>query len=78
MSSWSLTKLAERRARKETERCKRFSYDELVKRDKLNLDIFWLKGASQEDPDSLPPPDGIAESLEAALAGFRAVAARLS
>jgi type I restriction enzyme M protein len=43
----------------------------LVKRDKLNLDIFWLKDASLEDPDTLPPPDEIAaeiiENLEAAL-----------
>src|SRR6185312_184190 len=61
---------------------KRDHLDEFVKRDKLNLDIFWLKDASQEDPDSLPPPDEIAaeiaESLEAALARFRAVAARLA
>src|SRR5216683_2140111 len=78
----SLAKLSERHARKETERFMRFGYDELVKRDKLNLDIFWLKDASQEDPDSLPPPDEIAaeiaESLEAALAHFRSVAARLT
>lgn len=31
------------RARQETERFRRFSYDELARRDKLNLDIFWLK-----------------------------------
>ena len=63
-------------ARKESERFKRFAYDDLIKRDKLNLNIFWLKDASQEDPDSLPPPAEIAaeiaESLEAALARFRA------
>jgi len=29
--------------RKESERFKRFSYEELTARDKLNLDIFWLK-----------------------------------
>ena len=48
----------------------------------LNLDIFWLKDASLEDPDSLPPPAEIAaeiaESLEAALDRFRAVAAQLA
>jgi len=74
-------RLAERRVRKENERFRRFSYDELIKRDKLNLDIFWLKDASLEGPDSLPPPDEIAaeivESLEAALERFRSVAARL-
>jgi type I restriction enzyme M protein len=78
----AVAKLSERHARKEAERFKCFAYDDLIKRDKLNLDIFWLKDASQEDPDSLPPPDEIAaeiaESLEAALARFRAVAARLT
>ncbi|WP_435641121.1 N-6 DNA methylase [Micavibrio aeruginosavorus] len=67
--------------RKETERFKCFSYDELVKRDKLNLDIFWLKDESLEDIDSLPAPDVIAaeivENLEAALEQFRAVAEEL-
>lgn len=69
------------RKRKETERFKCFSYDELVKRDKLNLDIFWLKDGSLEDIDSLPAPDVIAaeivENLEAALEQFRAVAEEL-
>jgi type I restriction enzyme M protein len=32
-----------RSKRKETDRFKRFGVDELLKRDKLNLDIFWLK-----------------------------------
>ncbi len=67
--------------RKETERFKCFIYDELVKRDKLNLDIFWLKDESLEDIDSLPAPDVIAaeivENLEAALEQFRAVAEEL-
>ena len=67
--------------RKETERFKCFTYDELVKRDKLNLDIFWLKDESLEDIDSLPAPDVIAaeivENLEAALEQFRAVAEEL-
>lgn len=63
--------------RKETERFRRFSYDELIHRDKLNLDIFWLKDDSLEDIDSLPPPDVIAaeivENLEAALEQFQSV-----
>ena len=32
-----------RHERKESERFKSFTYEELIKRDKLNLDIFWLK-----------------------------------
>ena len=50
-------------------------------RDKLDLDIFWLKDDALDDPDLLPPPDEVAaevvESLEAALASFRSVAAKL-
>lgn len=67
--------------RKETERFRRFSYDELTQRDKLNLDIFWLKDDSLDDIDSLPAPGIIAneilENLEAALEQFRSVAEEL-
>jgi len=67
--------------RKETERFRRFTYDELAKRDKLNLDIFWLKDDSLEDIDSLPEPDvlsaEIVENLETALEQFRSVSQEL-
>jgi type I restriction enzyme M protein len=70
------------RERKETDRFKRFSYEELIKRDKLNMDLFWLKDDSLEDIDSLPNPDVIAadivENLEAALEQFRSVADELT
>lgn len=69
------------RDRLETERFHRFTYEELVTRDKLNLDITWLKDDSLEDIDSLPEPDVIAaeivENLEAALEQFRSVAEEL-
>ena len=68
----------DRRARAETERFRRFGYDELVARDKASLDITWLRDESLEDTENLPPPDVIAqeivEDLEAALAEFSAVA----
>lgn len=68
--------------RRETERFRRFSYEELAQRDKLNLDIFWLKDDSLEDIDSLPEPDVLAaeivENLEAALEQFRSVIAELA
>ena len=71
----------ERGKRREIERFHRFAYAELAKRDKLNLDITWLKDASATDPDSLPPPAEVAaeivESLELALEKFRGVAAKL-
>ena len=49
--------------REETERFRRFTYDELVKRDKANLDIFWLRDESMEDTSNLPTPDIIAEEI---------------
>ncbi len=68
--------------RQETERFRRFTYEELAQRDKLNLDIFWLKDDSLEDIDSLPAPDVLAteivENLEAALEQFRSVSAELA
>lgn len=70
-----------RAARHETERFRCFPYEQLVARDKLNLDLFWLKDDSLEDIDSLPSPDVIAaeivENLEAALEQFRSVAEEL-
>ena len=69
-------------ARQETERFRRFAYEELIQRDKLNLDLFWLKDDSLEDIDSLPEPDVLAaeivENLEAALAQFRSVSLELA
>ncbi|MEV6986541.1 hypothetical protein AB0M95_35530 [Sphaerisporangium sp. NPDC051017] len=54
---------------------------ELVARDKVNLDITWLKDRSLEDADSLLPPEVIAreivEDLQAALAEFAAIAEAL-
>lgn len=67
--------------RTESERFRRFNAATLLSRDKLNLDIFWLKDDALDDPDLLPPPDEVAaeviESLEAALERFRAVAVAL-
>src|SRR5215207_1134319 len=73
--------LANRRERSETERFKRFTYDELMRRDKANLDIFWLRDKSLEGSEDLQPPDviaaEIAENLEAALEQFAAIHAEL-
>ncbi|MEZ5324260.1 MAG: class I SAM-dependent DNA methyltransferase [Verrucomicrobiales bacterium] len=56
---------------------KKFTYEEIVARDKANLDILWLKDESLEDSENLPAPALLAaeivESLEAALSEFRAV-----
>jgi type I restriction enzyme M protein len=70
-----------RDSRVESERFRSFTYDELVARDKANLDITWLRDESLEDLDNLPAPEVIAreivEDLTAALAEFEAVAAAL-
>ena len=67
-----------RHQRKETERFKAFSYDALIKRDKVNLDIFWLKDEALEESANLPPPDIIAQEisddLQAALEQFATIA----
>jgi type I restriction enzyme M protein len=52
-----------RHQRKETERFKCFTYEEILKRDKTNLDIFWLKDESLEDLDKLPAPHVLAEEM---------------
>jgi len=70
-------KPGERNKRKETEQFKKFSYDELIARDKTNLDIFWLKDDSLEDAADLPAPDVLAneiiDELEVAISEMRAV-----
>jgi type I restriction enzyme M protein len=63
--------------RKETERFKKFKFDEIIARDKINLDIFWLKDDSLGDMDNLPDPDVLAleivENIEAGLASFKEI-----
>ncbi|PPH81687.1 class I SAM-dependent DNA methyltransferase [Rathayibacter sp. AY1D5] len=62
-------------------RWKSFTYEELIARDKVNLDVTWLRDDSLDDLDSLPAPEVIAreivEDLAAALAEFEAVAMAL-
>ena len=56
-------------------RWRKYTYEEVIQRDKTNLDIFWLKDQSLTDLDNLPDPDVLAEEIiehvESALAGFR-------
>lgn len=65
----------------ETERFRRFAYDDLIARDKVSLDLFWLRDESLEDAANLPEPHILAaeivDDLEAALAEFSEVAASL-
>ena len=63
-------------------RFRKFTYEEILARDKTSLDIFWLKDKSLTDLDNLPEPDIIAaeiiENLEAGLSGFREIMTALS
>lgn len=51
-----------------------YTYDELLARDKVSLDIFWIRDESLEDTANLPPPEILAaeivEDLQAALEQF--------
>ena len=71
-----------RHQRTESERFKAFTYEELAKRDKVNLDIFWLKDDALEESANLPAPEIIAQEitddLEAALEQFAAIAEDLN
>jgi type I restriction enzyme M protein len=52
-----------------------------MSRDKVNLDIFWLRDESLEDSANLPEPDTLAaeiiEDLKAALEQFEGMAGEL-
>lgn len=66
-----------RHGRKESERFKPFTYEQLLQRDKASLDIFWLLDESLEDTANLPPPHIIAreitENLQSALEQFSSI-----
>ena len=71
----------DRSKRVETERFKAYTYEELVARDKANLDITWLRDPSLDDAANLPAPEVLAaeivEDLQAALEEFAAIAETL-
>ena len=65
----------------EAGRWRAFEYGELTKRDKLNLDLLWLRDRSLENSESLPEPEVLAaeivEDLHTALEAFQAIAEEL-
>src|SRR5699024_7759727 len=65
----------ERATRDETERFKAVNFEELLARDKVNLDITWIRDSVLDGADSLVPPEVIAakivEDLQAAPRRFR-------
>lgn len=70
-----------REKREPGERFRAFPLDELLARDKVNLDLTWLRDPGLDGADDLLPPEVIAqeivEDLQAALAEFTAVAEAL-
>jgi type I restriction enzyme M protein len=58
-------------------RWRMYTYDELMARDKVNMDIFWLRDESLEETANLPDPDVLAaeivEDLQAALEQFESI-----
>lgn len=62
-------------------RFRRFGIDEIMKRDKISLDIFWIKDKTLADLDNLPSAeqlaDDIIENLQSALESFRELRGKL-
>jgi type I restriction enzyme M protein len=56
-------------------RWRKFSYEEIIERDKTSLDITWIKDKSLSDLDNLPDPDELAEdiieNLQSSIEAFR-------
>ena len=84
-----LYKTGNRAKRKETYseknpegRWRKFTYDEIIARDKTSLDITWLKDKSLADLDNLPDPDVLAleimENLEVGLENFKTIITSLN
>ena len=63
--------------RKETDRCKKYTYEQIIAHYKTSLDIFWLKDDSLGDLGNLPEPDvlpvEIVENIESALLSVKEV-----
>jgi len=62
-------------------RWRKYTYQDIINRDKTSLDITWIKDKSLADLDNLPNPDELAEdiveNLESALDSFREIIVQL-
>jgi type I restriction enzyme M protein len=63
-------------------RWRKFTYGEIIERDKTSLDITWIKDKSLTDLDNLPDPDVLAneiiENLEAGIESFKEIMGSLN
>ena len=62
-------------------RWRKYSYDDIIARDKTSLDIFWIKDKSLTDLDNLPDPDILAneiiDNIKSSLDCFESINAKL-
>ncbi|TGV03344.1 type I restriction-modification system subunit M [Flavivirga rizhaonensis] len=62
-------------------RWKKYSYNEILARDKTSLDVSWLRNENMIDLENLPEPNVLAqeiiENIEGALESFKAVALKI-
>jgi type I restriction enzyme M protein len=62
---------------KSTSIWRKFTYGDIIARDKTSLDIFRIRDESQADLDNLPDPDVLAEeiieNLEAGVESFKQI-----
>ncbi|MEV6064321.1 type I restriction-modification system subunit M [Nocardia asteroides] len=72
---------ADRAAWTASDRARCFTYEELLARDKVNLDLTWLTDPADDEADAALPPSVIAQEImddmQAALSEFASVAAAL-
>lgn len=71
-----------KRGRRESDRFKKLTYSEVMKRDKANLDIFWLQDDSLIHKDNLAKPEVLAaaiiKDLQDAMTAFSEVEREIS
>ena len=78
---YNLDNLAKRKEtwseEKDEGRWRKYSYEDIIARDKTSLDIFWIKDKSLTDLDNLPDPDILAneiiENIESGLSCFKEI-----
>lgn len=63
-------------------RWRKYTYDEIIARDKTSLDIFWIKDESLVDLENLPDPDVLAQeimdNLQSAMDSFGEIVSKLN
>ena len=82
VQNWRISVSAHWKSRESRAACwRKFSIDDILKRDKTSLDIFWIKDKSLAELDNLPDPDVLAAdivgNLQSAMDSFQELMATL-